>query len=64
VKKWVDLSVFVSYAFSWALFLLFACFVEFQCVSFCLLYTVLYILLCYYNPLEACLFPSEKKKTV
>jgi hypothetical protein len=48
----------VSCAFSWALFLLCVCFVQFQCVSFCL---ILYLLLFYY-PLEVCWFFSEIQK--
>lgn len=59
------LSKSVSCAFSWALFLLFACLVQLQCVVF-LFYLIIFYLLClivfYYYPLEACLVSSERPK--
>ena len=59
------LSRSVSCAFSWALFLLFACLVQLQCVVFLFYLIIFYLLYCivfYYYPLEACLVSSERPK--
>lgn len=48
VCKCVRLCIYISCAFSWIIFLLFACFVLFQCVSFVLSYYILF----YYTSLE------------
>ena len=56
VNEWVSGSC----AFSWALFLLFVYFVQFQYIRFC--FILFHFILFYYYPLETCLFSNKRQK--